>query len=118
MGQPVVHFEIIGNEPQKLRSFYSELFGWKLGEMMAPEMGSYSMIDGESAGIPGGIGADQTGKARTTIYVQVPDLQATLNQAKAKGGNIVMEPMEIPGGNVTIAMFTDPEGNLIGLTKG
>ena len=58
MGQPVVHFEIIGNEPQKLRSFYSELFGWKLGDMMAPEMGSYSMIDGESAGIPGGIAVD------------------------------------------------------------
>jgi len=110
-----VHFEIIGSDPQKLRGFYSELFDWKLGEMMGPEMGSYSMVDG--SGIPGGIGADQTGKARTTIYVQVPDLQATLNQVKAKAGQVVMEPMEIPGGNVTIAMFTDPEGNLIGLTK-
>ena len=115
MGQPVVHFEIIGANPQSLRTFYSELFGWKLGDMMGPEMGSYSLV--EDAGIMGGIGADPTGKARTTFYVQVPDLKATLDQAKAKGGNVVMEPMEIPGGNTTIAMFTDPEGNLIGLTK-
>jgi predicted enzyme related to lactoylglutathione lyase len=30
MGQPVVHFEIIGRDPHKLRSFYDDLFGWKM----------------------------------------------------------------------------------------
>jgi hypothetical protein len=29
MGQPVVHFEIIGTDPEKLRSYYSDLFGWE-----------------------------------------------------------------------------------------
>src|SRR5437879_4576198 len=29
MGQPVVHFEITGRDPVKLRSYYSELFGWE-----------------------------------------------------------------------------------------
>ena len=29
MGQPVVHFEVIGQDPDKLRSYYGELFGWK-----------------------------------------------------------------------------------------
>jgi len=29
MGQPVVHFEIIGNDPAMLRSYYSALFGWE-----------------------------------------------------------------------------------------
>jgi hypothetical protein len=29
MGQPVVHFEIIGSDPAKLRSYYGELFGWE-----------------------------------------------------------------------------------------
>jgi len=54
---------------------------------------------------------------RTTFYVQVPDLQATLDQAVAKGGKVVMPPMEIPG-MVTLAQFADPEGNLVGLVKG
>jgi hypothetical protein len=27
MGQPVVHFEVIGKDGEKLRGYYSELFG-------------------------------------------------------------------------------------------
>ena len=33
------------------------------------------------------------------------------------GGKTVMPPSEIPGTDTTIAQFTDPAGNLIGLTK-
>jgi uncharacterized protein len=29
MGQPVVHFEIIGKDAKKLRSYYGDLFGWE-----------------------------------------------------------------------------------------
>ena len=29
MALPVVHFEIIGNDPQNLRDYYTSLFGWK-----------------------------------------------------------------------------------------
>jgi predicted enzyme related to lactoylglutathione lyase len=47
----------------------------------------------------------------------VPDLQATLEQVVALGGKVAVPPTEIPG-VVTFAQFTDPEGNLIGLTKG
>ena len=28
MGQPVVHFEVIGKDAEKLHRYYSELFGW------------------------------------------------------------------------------------------
>jgi predicted enzyme related to lactoylglutathione lyase len=49
-------------------------------------------------------------------FVQVPDLQATLDQAVAKGATVLMPPTEIPG-TVTLAMFADPEGNMMGLTK-
>jgi uncharacterized glyoxalase superfamily protein PhnB len=45
------------------------------------------------------------------------DLAATLKEAEAKGAKTLMEPEDIPGGP-TIAMFADPEGNVIGLTKG
>lgn len=30
MGQPVVHFEIVGKDAQKLHGYYSELFGWEI----------------------------------------------------------------------------------------
>jgi predicted enzyme related to lactoylglutathione lyase len=118
LGAPIVHFEIMGKDPSSLRKFYAELFDWKLGDMMGPEMGSYSLVDGESSGLPGGIGQAQNADNLVTIYVQVPNLQATLDQAVAKGGKILMTPTELPGANVTLAMFADPAGNLIGLTKG
>ena len=29
MGNPVVHFEVIGKDGDELRSYYGELFGWE-----------------------------------------------------------------------------------------
>ena len=118
MGNPVVHFEIIGKDPAKLRKFYAELFSWKVGEMMGPEMGYYSLVDASSSGVAVGIGSPEPGgSARTTAYVEVADLQATLDRAVAMGGTVLMPPMEIPG-VVTMAQFADPAGNVIGLIKG
>jgi predicted enzyme related to lactoylglutathione lyase len=28
MGQPVVHFDVIGKDPDRLRGYYGDLFGW------------------------------------------------------------------------------------------
>jgi len=50
MGQPVVHFEIIGRDPQNLRNFYGDLFEWEF-DTDAPvaetvsEPGNYGFID-------------------------------------------------------------------------
>ena len=30
MGQPVVHFEVIGKDGAKLQKYYADLFGWKI----------------------------------------------------------------------------------------
>ena len=116
MGRPIVHFEIMGNDAVRLQRFYAELFDWKIGEPAA-EMGYYGLVDAGSSGLPGGIGQDPSGTPRVTVYAQVPDLQATLDQAVARGGKVVMAPTEIPG-IVTMAMLADPDGNLVGLVKG
>jgi uncharacterized protein len=116
MGQPIVHFEIMGRDALRLHKFYAELFNWQVGDAM-PDMGFYSLVDGASSGLAGGIGQEPDGRGRVTVYVQVPDLQATLDQAVARGGSVVMPPMEIPG-VVTMAQLADPDGNVIGLVKG
>ena len=51
-----------------------------------------------------------------TFYAQVDDLQAYLDKAEQLGGMTVMPPTEIPN-VVTLAMFSDPEGNIIGMVK-
>jgi predicted enzyme related to lactoylglutathione lyase len=52
-----------------------------------------------------------------TVYVRVPDLQASLDRAEQLGGKTVMPPMHVMEG-VDIALFTDPDGHVMGLLKG
>lgn len=116
VGNAIVHFEIIGKDAPGVKAFYSELFGWKIGDLM-PDMGNYGLIDEASSGLAGGVGQSDDGAPRVTVYAQADDLQATLDHAVALGGSIVMGPTPIPG-VTTLALFADPDGNVIGLTTG
>jgi predicted enzyme related to lactoylglutathione lyase len=117
MGAPVVHFEIVSQDPEPLQKFYGELFQWNI-DTNNPQ--GYGLVDtGNERGIPGGIGGapDPNYPGHVTFYVMVPDPQATLDHAESMGGKTLMPPTEIPGGDVTLAMLADPQGHVIGLTK-
>jgi uncharacterized protein len=124
MADPVVHFEIIGKDAPRLRSYYHDLFGWETqtDPAVAPEVsapGNYGFIDkppcGDGTGIPGGIGGGSEYASHTLFYVGVADVGAALQKAETLGGRRVMGPVEKPGGGLVVAQFRDPEGNLIGL---
>ncbi len=51
----------------------------------------------------------------TIFYVEVEDVQATLDKAAELGGKTLIPPVDIPTG--TFAWMNDPEGNTIGLWK-
>ncbi len=115
MGNPVVHFEVVGKDAKTLQSFYTDAFDWQ----MEPAIPGYSMAyPGAEGGINGGIGAvpPDCGEGHVTFYVAVPDLQAALSKIESLGGSRVMGPEDIPDGP-SIATFTDPEGHLVGLIK-
>jgi uncharacterized protein len=114
MGNAVVHFEIGGPDDGPLIGYYKELFGWNLQSYPG---GGYTMIDTRGGGgINGGIGRSQTGEPWSTFYVEAEDLQAVLDRAESLGAKTVM-PVTDFGGAVTIAMFNDPDGLLVGLVK-
>lgn len=114
MGNPVVHFEVGAPDDGPLVAFYGELFGWGLRGYPG---GGYTMIDTRGAGgINGGIGKSQTGAPWSAFYVETDDVQATLEGANSLGGTTVL-PVTDFGGAVTIAMFNDPDGLLVGLVK-
>lgn len=114
MPNPVVHFEIQSNMAEKLQPFYTDLFGWHID---ANNPMNYGMVDTHAEGINGGIGPTGSGRNQVTFYVQVDDLQASLDKAESFGGKTIMPPTEIPDA-VTSALFADPEGNVIGMIKG
>ncbi len=114
VGNPVVHFEVGAADDGPLAAFYAELFGWGLQGMPG---GGYTMIDTRGGdGINGGIGKSRTGQPWSAFYVETADLQATLDKANSLGGTTVM-PVTDFGGVVTIAMFSDPDGLLVGLVR-
>ncbi|WP_354569734.1 VOC family protein [Glaciihabitans sp. UYNi722] len=121
MPQPVVHFEITGQDPAKLRSYFGELFGWEFDtdSPVAPavsEAGNYGFIGAAGeGGIPGGIGGGKGYAGYAIFYVGVPDVEAALQKAESLGGTRVMGPERNPAGHLVVGHFTDPEGHLIGL---
>lgn len=118
MAQQVVHFEIIGADPGRLREYYGGLFGWEfaVGGPVAGEVseaGKYGFVEGET--IPGGVGGGTGHVPHTVFYVGVDDVGAALEKAESLGGKRAMGPVRSPNDALTVAHFTDPEGNLIGL---
>lgn len=113
MADPVVHFEVAGKDAKKLQDFYAQLFDWKID---ADNPMNYGMVESADGGIAGGVGPTEDGSSHVTFYVQVADLALALKKAEALGGKTVTQPMDVPGGP-SIAHFTDPSGNFIGLVK-
>jgi predicted enzyme related to lactoylglutathione lyase len=123
MAQPVVHFEIIGRDPENLRDYYGGLFGWAFetpspvaAEVSDPD--SYGFLDlvatENGTGIRGGVGGGPGFTSHAVFYVGVPNVEAALRRAQALGGTRVMGPARSPSGLV-VGHCTDPEGTLIGV---
>ena len=117
MGDPVVHFEIIGEDPAELRGYYGDLFGWRftVGDATTDKVsppGTYGFAEG--AGINGGVGGGAGHRPAVLFYVGVPDVEAALAKAEALGGRRLLGP-EPATGDFTVGRFADPEGNVIGV---
>jgi len=117
MGNPVVHFEVIGKDAEKLHSYYSELFGW---EIDADNPMKYGMVaregntNSDGIGIGGGVAGYEGQDSLVTFYVEVPDVEAALVKAEGLGGSRRFGPEKIMEG-VVLGHFADPEGHVIGL---
>ena len=120
MGQPVVHFEIIGKDAERLRSYYGDLFGW---EFDADNPMNYGIVPREQnlgedgVGIGGGVGAAPDGyPGHVTFYVAVPDVEAALAKAESLGGSRIMGPDKVME-TIELGLFEDPEGHVIGVVN-
>ena len=112
MPNPVVHFEVAGSDGAKLQQFYGDLFGWKINSDNAM---SYGIVDNGGEGINGGIAESPNGP-HLTWYVQVDDIDAYLEKAESQGATTVRPRTEME--MVTFALFSDPDGNVVGLVEG
>jgi hypothetical protein len=104
--RPVVHWQIVATDPVRQAAFYREMFNWEISDgpiaLVSPGVG------GPAPG-PGGL-IRQGDRPGVSLYVQVRDLNRSLERARELGVRIVVEPFDIPGGP-TLAAIEDPEQN-------
>jgi predicted enzyme related to lactoylglutathione lyase len=124
---PVVHVEVRGTDPDRLRDFYAELVGWSYNPeadganvvAQVSEPGRYGFVDSVAAadgsGVPAGVGGGAGHTPYAIFYVAVPDVDAAMRRAEDLGGRREMGPERAVGRNLVVGHVRDPEGNLIGL---
>ena len=120
MGNAVIHFELMSKEPEKVSAFYAKIFDWKVTHHPGID---YRIVEtgaeGEMHGINGGIvKPDKPGpwQGNMLFYILVDDLAKYRKKVVAAGGKIHVEEQKVPGMG-KFALFTDPEGRMMGLWK-
>lgn len=114
---PAVMFEIIANDQDKAKAFYSTVFGWRYQSGSAGF--AYVHFPLQLRTLLGGIGLADAGvpgmEPGHSFYLLVDDIQAAIDRALAAGGRTHMPVTSVDG--YTFAMIKDPEGNPIGLLQ-
>jgi predicted enzyme related to lactoylglutathione lyase len=110
---PAIQWEIGTADPEPLRRFYREAFGWKM-HIVSPA--AYTMIasKGES-GLGGGFADTRGGfPDYVTVYVEVDDVTACMDRAASCGGKKLMGPFQAAE-TLTVGFVTDPDEIMVGL---
>jgi uncharacterized protein len=96
-------------------SFYGSLFGWSASEPGPPEAGGYRFFLQDSKMV-GGIGPlMMEGQPPAWLnYVTVADADETVAKARAAGGAVHVEPMDVLDVG-RMAVIADPTGAALGL---
>src|SRR3990170_34029 len=113
----IIHFEIPADDVEKLRKFYSKLFGWKIEKTPGPmDYWLIQTVPIDEKGMPirpgvnGGMMKKQYPDHKPVNYVAVESVDEYSKKIEALGGKIIAPKMEVPGIGWW-AFAVDPEGN-------
>ena len=123
---PVVHFEIPYENPERMAKFYQSAFGWQT-QMMGEEMGNYVLattVESDENGskkmgcINGGFYNKKLpdSNAHPSFVIAVDDIDESIKRITNTGGKILGEPVDIPGVGKA-AWFVDTEGNRLSVLQ-
>jgi predicted enzyme related to lactoylglutathione lyase len=106
----IVHFEIAANDIQRAKTFYSNLFGWKIESMQGMD---YMIIDPYS--VPGGGMIKRTQpEQQIMVNIGVPSVDEYATKVEKLGGKIIVPKKAVPGMGYFV-ICTDTENNTFGI---
>jgi len=113
----IVHFEIPADDVQKLKGFYTELFGWKIERLPGPvEYWNIQTVPVNEKGEPirqgvnGGMMKKQNPQHKLTNYILVESIDEYTKKIQTLGGKVTVPKIEVPGVGWW-ALALDPEDN-------
>ena len=107
--------DLMTSDPERARQFYTELFGWTYETGDQEKYGGYIMAFKDGRAVAGIMQSQQAGIPDTwTTYLRVDDIDTTTSIAAAHGGQVYVEPMEVPEQG-KMGMLADPGGAAVGL---
>jgi predicted enzyme related to lactoylglutathione lyase len=114
----VTHFEIYTDDPETVRPFYQDVFGWKFNKFDGP-MDYWLITTGsdEDPGINGGLTRPREGQSPGTLNtIAVVSLEQTIKKIEEGGGKICVPKMAIPKVG-WLAYAEDPAANIFGVIE-
>ncbi|MER2510490.1 VOC family protein [Amaricoccus sp.] len=104
------HFEIFGDEPEKLAELYAALFGWRIEQ--APGVDYWRIRNGDGAAQSiGGLARRPSFELRGWLaYFQVPSVTDAIATVERHGGRVLKERTAVPR-TAWYAVIADPADN-------
>ena len=104
-------------DTEAAQRFYTDLFGWRFEEVQggpAPYSGIYrdDRLNGGMMQMPPG----QPTPPHWLVYFGIDDIDAAAERITASGGGVLVETMDVPGGQILVAQ--DPQGATFALVAG
>ncbi|RMG21554.1 MAG: VOC family protein [Bacteroidetes bacterium] len=109
----VVHFEIPAEDPEKITTFFSSVFGWKFSRWGEEAYWLAETGESNEPGINGAVMKRRDPAQPIVNTLNVEDVSECARKLEAAGGEVVVPKMTIPGVGYLI-YFKDPEGNIHG----
>jgi uncharacterized protein len=123
---PVVHFEMPYDNRDRMVKFYKSVFGWEL-QVLGEDMGNYvvattAKTDAKPGAPAGAIGggffprkADWPAQY-PSVVIAVEKIESSMDKVVAAGGEVLGEPMDIPGIGRYVS-FHDTEKNRVSMLQ-
>lgn len=109
------HFEIYGDNPEKLAAFYASLFGWAMDKLEGIDYWRIRQDPADTGKVDGGLTyrprADPKGWLQ---FIDVESIDASLAAAEEMGATVVRPKTAVPR-TAWVAVLADPAGNMFAI---
>lgn len=115
MAGQITHFEIYGDNPGMLASFYRSLFGWQMEKLEGLNYWRIHLDRDDKDKVSGGLTYRPRDDPKGWLqFVNVESIDASIKLAEEMGARVVRPRTAVPR-TAWVAVLADPAGNMFAI---